>query len=461
MKKIYALLALATSMSAFAGTHLADKAEKATFNVKDAQLQEYTILNKESNKRNAPAAQAPILYNYSAYVYYGLTSSDNDQQIQACEFKQYESNEVWIYGLACPLIDYPVKGYYDAEEQSITLNTNQVVCPAENWDGENDLLFGCAMINMDTGELDPIDSITLYYAPDGVQFNNGTVAYPGCWVSGNGYAVMLFNTDLTSMSGWKGSWKYNNIMPAIGDIYTKAPSFKFEPTEWEYIGDAQFTDGWLNSYVQMYFAEDPVEAYPVRTYQNYNDHNQVLLMNPYGKNTPYEDINGSANEQGFIILDVTNPDCVVVRPNIRSGFSLLESWWYFTAADFTMTNIAGMSYYIDEVDYEDIIADAEKWGDTLPTMTEDYLVSLPDCRVQRLEDFYVPTQFDDDMGFGGNLLEMSGQIQLPNLSGINHVITDQNVPARYFNLQGVEISKPAAGEIVIVKEGNKAKKVVF
>jgi len=46
--------------------------------------------------------------------------------------------------------------------------------------------------------------------------------------------------------------------------------------------------------------------------------------------------------------------------------------------------------------------------------------------------------------------------------GVNNVVADPaKAPAQYFNLQGMQLSNPEAGQVVIVKEGNSAKKVIF
>ncbi|MDE6338617.1 MAG: hypothetical protein K2K97_02370, partial [Muribaculaceae bacterium] len=58
-------------------------------------------------------------------------------------------------------------------------------------------------------------------------------------------------------------------------------------------------------------------------------------------------------------------------------------------------------------------------------------------------------------------------IQLPESyivggAGVNEILTDQvDAPARYYNLQGVEVANPAKGELVIVKKGSKSSKVIF
>lgn len=46
-------------------------------------------------------------------------------------------------------------------------------------------------------------------------------------------------------------------------------------------------------------------------------------------------------------------------------------------------------------------------------------------------------------------------------AGIEEVISIDNTPVEYFNLQGVRVANPAAGQIVIRRQGNTATKVIF
>ena len=38
---------------------------------------------------------------------------------------------------------------------------------------------------------------------------------------------------------------------------------------------------------------------------------------------------------------------------------------------------------------------------------------------------------------------------------------DSNAPAVYYNLQGVRVNNPEKGQLVIVRKGNKAQKVIM
>jgi hypothetical protein len=46
-------------------------------------------------------------------------------------------------------------------------------------------------------------------------------------------------------------------------------------------------------------------------------------------------------------------------------------------------------------------------------------------------------------------------------TGISTAIADDNAPVRYYNLQGIEVAAPEKGNIYIVRQGAKAKKVVY
>ena len=58
-------------------------------------------------------------------------------------------------------------------------------------------------------------------------------------------------------------------------------------------------------------------------------------------------------------------------------------------------------------------------------------------------------------------VEMISNIQLPELTGVEGIVDDSvDAPARFFNLQGVEVAAPVKGEVTIVKKGNKSYKQI-
>lgn len=78
---------------------------------------------------------------------------------------------------------------------------------------------------------------------------------------------------------------------------------------------------------------------------------------------------------------------------------------------------------------------------------------------------FVATRYGIDyFGDMSGLTTGNGLLQLIDAgdAGVNNVVADPaKAPAQYFNLQGMQLSNPEAGQVVIVKEGNSAKKVIF
>lgn len=56
---------------------------------------------------------------------------------------------------------------------------------------------------------------------------------------------------------------------------------------------------------------------------------------------------------------------------------------------------------------------------------------------------------------------MTGGVLMPLLAKpVCPIDSDDSIPAEYFNLQGMKIANPAAGQIYIMKKGSTVKKVV-
>lgn len=464
MKKFYTLMAMATALTASAavlpsnGTKVAATSEKHL-----ADLAEYAkIENVNNGMFKAPAVGD--VNNYYSFTYVGRTRQDNSRQFCTVQVKKTSATEVMIYGLFNPIGDFGVKGTYNAAEQSITIAPQEVL-PAERWDGSNAMNLYCIEFEVEdrpdgsyiVGEHN-VPGITFYYQPNGVEFTDGTTGYEGAWLPESNYYQLMFNTQANvdaatdeGMSGWVGSWKYGLALPALEELYPMAPAFTFDENEWTKIGNSKLTDGWYKALNGTGYP-----AYDVETYVNKADANLYLLRNPYGANSPYAEVNKTPDAEGYIILNVENPECVLVRPNVNAGFVNEEITGIQCNA--TATTTEGYSYYIDESEFEDIIAEAEMYGDPLPTMDANRVITLPNCRMQVCPAF---DSLDQWINANEEPIPMESQIVLAAAAGVEGVISDaENAPKRFFNLQGMEVVNPAAGELVIVKQGNKTSKVI-
>lgn len=129
-------------------------------------------------------------------------------------------------------------------------------------------------------------------------------------------------------------------------------------------------------------------------------------------------------------------------------------------SNIALTTAESDQYYMQGYSYEDIIEEGETFGDEIANINSSRLVSLPTCRLQMIPDFNFPNYWIVGGG-DNNPRPMVSKIQLADPSGVEGVINDtENAPKRFFNLQGLEIANPEAGELVIVKQGNKTTKTI-
>ena len=231
--------------------------------------------------------------------------------------------------------------------------------------------------------------------------------------------------------------------------------FSYVSDEWEPIGDSQFKDAWFS----VLWDDFDTPEYPVPTYRNKQNQNKFLLMDPYGPESPYWGFNISETP-GYIIVDIGDIDCVYCEPYV---FSLEREYWLDDEG--TETALERMYCYNLEGNFIGV-QDA----------TTDDVINLFD--IYRLDLSY----FDDNSRtayiynacFGvtgemgalytwGDDVPMEGYVILPEGydSGVESILgDDSNAPVEYYNLQGVRLAQPEKGQLVIVRKGSKAAKVI-
>lgn len=131
------------------------------------------------------------------------------------------------------------------------------------------------------------------------------------------------------------------------DPVIEISEFVYNPSEWTYKGECEFKDAWFN----VWWSAGTAQPYNVPIYQSKNNPNQYLLLNPYGEGTPYAEINASS-EIGYIVIDVTNPNCVLVRP---ATYGLSSYWDDGEVMSFYCFNQEARYYYYEGMSYEAII----------------------------------------------------------------------------------------------------------
>lgn len=230
--------------------------------------------------------------------------------------------------------------------------------------------------------------------------------------------------------------------------------FKYNAAEWETVGQATFTDDFINQLLKEEYVVSPFSTDLLR---NKTDNNTYLVKNVY-QHGNFAEINQVPTSEGYIVFNVADPTFVWMRPLTGCGM-----------------------WQLDE-DTDDIY-------ELLPyNMEGDFIfndkLSVADAKSALEENEYTPSSLDATTGtvkiqnilygntfepfrrgwFGAaNPIIMTFQSDVfKGGSGVNGIISDnENAPKRYFNLQGVEIANPEAGQIVIVRQGNETTKAVF
>ena len=319
-----------------------------------------------------------------------------------------DSTELNIYGL---YNDFPVKASYDAEAGILTVKSQQL---------NDSYRLDIAIFSEDGQNL---------YVVDEVQFRKDPKGNRNWWRADFDYVMVVSDNSDRAVSA-----EYGNLFCPFGD-YTRnmrvSEVFTYNESEWKDAGTAVIKEeGW-------YSGQDlPVQEYevPLATSENYPG--MVLLLNPYGADTPFN------LGEGFMMLDL-NHSFPMLRPFVCSG-AMFKSF---------NTTFESYHYYIGGSDEEWIAGFMRELGKEPSTIDEANLVTLNDCWIAPVWDYFGMYGFGD--------ASQKTLIQLPaNRTGIGSVESGKNEPARYFNLQGIEVTRPAAGEVVVEKRGDATRKVI-
>ncbi len=449
MKKIYASLAVAATVSAqaFAGVN-SQKTEIFTRATDYVMTEKLATGEKINGPMKAPAAKPN---DNAAYAYDCINSKEGGGPESSALYLEFNGADVTIYGL---FELAPVKGKYNAAAGTIRVESQPIFYKYQN---ESIYLYPKHLEWDEQGK--PISDtyvpyIEFTYMPQGVQLQNGSVICVGGWFANDGDEIEFTVPSLKGAGSGFG-WYYMNRLKTIEETYG-FPYFQYDAAEWTDCDDASLEDGWFKALDGVGYP-----AYNVKCQKNKANEKEILLVNPYGPNSPYAQVNASSNKDGYILLNIEDPDCVLVRPYVNANFDLSKLYQVSELANpIFACNKEGYLNYVEGWTYEEIKEDAEAFDDPMSTMTADGVVTIPNARIQGdMGAYLLATQWEAE---GGIPIEMISTIKLPaNALAVKGIINDaENVPARYFNLQGVEIANPEAGQVVIVKKGNEAFKTI-
>ncbi len=471
MKKVYSSIALAAAICGSASAAVVETANVQASQLVSNEIQAVTTLTpiEKTDDMYKKAASAKDVQGVYMWNWYGRTQDTSGLQSTGISIF-IDGTDVTIMGFFDMA---PITGTFNPSTGVIRIPTQPILYTGDG--GQQIKLFTQELIVADgkiTGEKN-LPYIEFEYLPEGAKNQAGQTVLVGGWYT-NPLNQFNFNIE-SNLGGNRGyGWSYGLEFHNTLEVYNIS-NFVYNEDEWTDCGNATLEDGWFKALDGQGFP-----AYNVNCKKNKENNSEILLMNPYGVDSPYAkngpkagiNWNSAPSTPGFIVLDIANPDCVFVRPFTNSGFNIKHVYGfrenetsttvsYPTDGYFYCTSAEGYKYYVEGWTAEDIIDEAEIYGDPLPSL-QNKVVTLPNCRVMGPEEGYLfAAQW---LSSDSRPIPMESKITLPDavFAGVDGIINDADAAVkRYFNLQGVEIANPEAGQVVIVKEGNKATKAIF
>lgn len=232
-----------------------------------------------------------------------------------------------------------------------------------------------------------------------------------------------------------------------------------ESPYWKDAGKATLIDGWVLPGLGI-DQNLPENQYEVPLQQSILDPNIVRLVNPY-KVGPAAEFNESVRS-GFITLDLSNPEFVLVNPDIsEAGFAnrnlgITRMWCYDQLQYYHLRyslDYDNVIYVFPELPYTKF----KNGVVTLGTGIDSYKDTIYDANYGTQWNFYGGNAWFND---NGTRADMTTKIILPDsFGGVEGIIDDQSsLPIELYNLQGQKVKNPERGTIVIKKQGSKTTK---
>ncbi len=213
-----------------------------------------------------------------------------------------------------------------------------------------------------------------------------------------------------------------------------------DPAKWKDYGIAAYTDDYLASVIPAYFESETISV-PIE--QNVDKPGYYRLVNPYENYGVMIYVNQHKHAEGYennhyLYIDASKPQRVYIEPSAL-GFDFNSGMGIAGC----MVDILRGNGFDD-----DLISDLGYFG-TL----EDELILFPKESLYLTMLKALPGAYQANSS-GKFLVDLS-------TAGVGHIATDEaTAPVEYYNLQGMRISNPKAGQLVIRRQGSKADKIL-
>ncbi len=242
----------------------------------------------------------------------------------------------------------------------------------------------------------------------------------------NSIAVMYPNGTGDEVAA--GEWTYSNMEY---EGYLALPGATYID-EWESLGKGKFLEGFLETIFDDTYVPEEREIEIMKN-------NRVPGVYKLVKAFEF-----SAPTGRDLILDARQPDFVRVEEQ-NTGVNSVRGWVYILSVSTNGTFTTYDEMVMSNPEYAERNITLDETGFHFPK--NSILITFP-------------TSGDYSAYVNGNAVE--SYFLFPGLVGVDGVeVEDSNAPAEYYNLQGMRMVQPQAGELVIVRKGSKTYKTIF
>lgn len=224
---------------------------------------------------------------------------------------------------------------------------------------------------------------------------------------------------------------------------------------WENYGTGELTDGLLCNF----FKDVEPQTMTVQFQKSTRVDGVYRIINPYQTwESPFTDLTYNSAVTRYMVIHCEEAPYVWIE-DIATGMFITEEG--------EIKALSPMGYYCQQMGATMVAQYYPDGVGVLNGRTITYGASMQ-AQNQAGETQTSPNwlgytgALDEQTGFWGGL-DYPIIIELPDPSGINDAVIDldSNAPVEYFNLQGVRVANPAAGELVIKRQGNNVSKAII
>lgn len=223
-------------------------------------------------------------------------------------------------------------------------------------------------------------------------------------------------------------------LDANDNIVAKASRHVFyqpdESASWKSIGTGKFTDGFYYGF----YSDLTAQEVDVEIEENTSAAGYFRVVNPFA--TLYSKYVHDGTHNHYIYVDATDTSCIYIEPS-SSGLDI----------GYGIGCVNSIAYLYLEYDYSNYVGTWDKSTNEITFPTDALLIAE--------ENFNSGSYYSTNS-------KSSFSLKLPESygAGVKSITVDDNAPVEYFNLQGVRIANPEAGQLVIRRQGSNVTKTV-